>query len=72
MQRKFIESGGNINTEAYRSFQREIINTENKLKQLKLEASNWTTMSKSLDNISAKMTSLGNKISSVGQKMSII
>lgn len=52
--------------------QREIINTENKLKDLKLEASNWTNVSKVLDRVSTKMTSLGNKISSVGSKMSII
>lgn len=69
---KTIQNGGKISQENYRYLQREIINTENKLKELKLEASNWTKVSKSLDSISTKMTSLGNKISSVGSKMSII
>ena len=71
-QQRFIESGGDLNSAEYRALQREIINTENKLKQFKLEASNWTKVSKSLDNVSSKMKNLGNKISSVGQKMSII
>ena len=48
-----IKNGGTISQENYRNLQREIINTENKLKQLKVEASNWTKVSKSLDNISS-------------------
>lgn len=71
-QQRFIESGGDLNSAEYRTLQREIINTENKLKQFKLEASNWTKVSKSLDNVSSKMRNLGSKISSVGQKMSVI
>jgi len=69
---KTIQNGGKISQENYRYLQREIINTENKLKELKLEASNWNKISKSLDTVSTKMTSLGSKISSVGSKMSII
>lgn len=69
---RIIQNGGTISQENYRNLQREIINTENKLKELKIEASNWTKVSKSLDTISTKMKSLGNKISSVGSKMSII
>lgn len=67
-----IKNGGSISQENYRALQREIINTENKLKQLKVEASGWTAVSKSLEAVSTKMTSLGSKISSVGSKMSII
>lgn len=63
-----IKNGGTISQENYRNLQREIINTENKLKQLKVEASNWTKVSKSLDNISSKMKSVGNVVTSVGQK----
>lgn len=69
---RIIQSGGTISQENYRNLQREIINTKNKLKELKREASNWTKVSKSLDAISVKMTSLGKKISSIGSKMSII
>ena len=54
--------------EKYRNLQREIVNTENKLKQLKVEASNWTSVSKSLDNISLKMKSVGSAVTSAGKK----
>lgn len=63
-----IQNGGSISQENYRNLQREIINTENKLKQLKVEASNWTSVSKSLDNISSKMNEVGNAVSSAGNK----
>lgn len=59
-------------TKNYRALQREIIETENQLKNLKMEASNWTKVSSALDTVSNKMKSLGNSISSVGQKMSVI
>lgn len=63
-----IKNGGTISQENYRNLQREIINTENKLKQLKVEASNWTAVSKSLDNISKKMKTVGNAVSELGTK----
>ena len=71
-QQMFIESGGNLNSAEYRNLQREIISTENQLKNLKMEASNWTKVSTALDTVGNKMKSLGNSISSVGQKMSVI
>lgn len=61
-------SDSTISTEGYRNYQREIINTTNQIKRLKLEASNWTTVSKSLDNISSKMKLVGNAVSSAGNK----
>lgn len=63
-----IKNGGTISQENYRNLQREIINTENKLKQLKVEASNWTIVSKSLDNISKKMKTVGDTVSDLGTK----
>lgn len=63
-----IKNGGTISQENYRNLQREIINTENKLKQLKVEASNWTAVSKSLDNISKKMKTVGDAVSDLGTK----
>lgn len=65
----YIKSGGNLNTAEYRNLQREIINTENKLKNLKVEASNWTSISKELDNISNKLKNVGDKVSSVGKSL---
>lgn len=63
-----IKNGGTISQENYGNLQREIINTENKLKQLKVEASNWTIVSKSLDNISKKMKTVGDTVSDLGTK----
>lgn len=68
----YIKSGGDLNTPAYRNLQREIISTENKLKQLKLEASKWTQMSKSLGELSSKMKTLGDSITNVGKKVSVL
>lgn len=63
-----IKNGGEVSQENYRYLQREIINTENKLKQLKVEASNWTAASKSLENISSKMKKVGDVVSNLGTK----
>lgn len=61
-----IKNGGEISQENYRNLQREIINTENKLKQLKVEASKWTDISKSLDTISKKTAKIGQSFTNVG------
>lgn len=71
-QEQYIKSGGDLNSSEYRNLQREIINTENKLKQLNIEASKWTATSKNLNDLSNKMTSLGNKIQDVGKKASVV
>ena len=71
-QKRFIESGGDLNSAEYRNLQREIISTENKLKDLQLEASNWTKVSKSLNEFSDNMKSLGDSISNVGKKASVL
>lgn len=63
-----IKNGGEVSQENYRYLQREIINTENKLKQLKVEASNWTAVGKSLENISSKMKKVGDVVSNLGTK----
>lgn len=67
----YIKSGGDLNSSQYRNLQREIINTENKLKDLKIEASKWTQMSKSLSEISSKMKSFGDTVTNVGKKASV-
>ena len=68
-QDSYIKSGGDLNTPQYRNLQREIINTENKLKNLKLEASNWTKASKGLSELGSKMSKIGDTLSSVGRKL---
>ena len=71
-QRQYIESGGNLNSDKYRNLQREITKTENELKSLKLESSNWTQASKSLSELSTKMTNFGDKVQDVGKKVSVL
>lgn len=68
-QSEYISSGGDLNSSKYRSLQREIILTENKLKQLKIEASNWTKVSKSLSELSSKMKAIGDKATQIGQTL---
>ncbi len=67
-QDRYIASGGDLNTEKYRNLQREIINTERKLKDLQTQASKWTTASKSLKQFSTNIGNIGNTLTSVGQK----
>lgn len=71
-QRQYIESGGDLNSDKYRNLQREIVKTENELKNLKLESSNWTQASKSLSELSTKMTNFGDKVTDVGKKVSVL
>lgn len=72
VQKRFIESGGDLNSAEYRNLQREIINTENKLKGLNTEASKWTQRGKELGELSSLMTQFGSIVSDVGAKMSIL
>ncbi len=61
-----IKNGGTISQENYRNLQREIINTENNLKHLKAEASDWTSISKSLDSLSKKTSKIGQGFTNIG------
>lgn len=67
-----IKNGGEISQENYRNLQREIINTENKLKELKLEASNWTAASNNLKKFSDSMSKVGDVVTNVGKKVSVV
>ncbi|MGN1298084.1 MAG: tape measure protein [Clostridia bacterium] len=64
-----IANGGEISKENYRNLQREIINTESKLKQLKVEASNWTAVSKKMSSISEGLNKISTAVSSLGSKI---
>ena len=65
----YIKSGGNLNSPEYRELQREIIKTENDLKSLKKEASNWTQVSKKLDEVSSKMKQVGESVTKLGKNL---
>lgn len=67
---KKMAEGTKINEENYRALQREIINTQNKLSDLKNEASNWTKAGKKIEEIGTKIEGIGNKVDSLGNKLS--
>lgn len=64
-----IKNGTQISDENYRNLQREIINTENKLKDLKAQASNWTTVGKSLEEVGNKITNISKKLDTMGSTL---
>ena len=64
-----IANGTKVSDENYRNLQREIINTENKLKDLQLQASKWTQAGKVIEEYGSKIQSLGKKIDDVGNKL---
>ena len=64
-----IANGTKISDENYRNLQREIINTENKLKNLQTQASKWTTAGKAIEEYGNKIQSLGSKIDNIGNKL---
>lgn len=71
-QEEVKNSGATLTEEQeknYRALQREIINTENKLKKLKVEASNWTTAGKAIEEVGTKIENVGTKIDSLGNKL---
>lgn len=61
-----IANGGKISQENYRNLQREILVTENKLNNLKAEASNWTKAGRSIEEFGNKITNISNKIDKMG------
>ena len=61
-----IANGGEISQENYRNLQREIINTQNKLNNLKVEASKWTTAGRSIEEFGNKINNISNKIDKMG------
>lgn len=64
-----IKNGGKISQENYRNLQREIINTENKLKDLQVQASKWTQAGDSLEAFGTKVTNISNKIDNLGNTL---
>ena len=74
-----IANGTKISEENYRNLQREIANTENKLKgltdelkQFNSQNSNWTKAGKKVQEYGEKVTKVGEKIDDIGNKVSIL
>ena len=71
-QEKAIEAEANgikISEENYRALQREIINTENKLKNLQLQNTKWTTIGKDIEAVGIKYENLGKQIDNLANKL---
>lgn len=66
-----IANGTKISDENYRNLQREIINTENKLKELQVQASKWTTAGKAIEEYGTKIQNISNRIDNLGNKLTI-
>lgn len=66
MADKEIANGTKVSEENYRSLQREIIYTQNKLNNLKAEASNWTKAGRSIEEFGNKVENISNKINKIG------
>lgn len=64
-----IANGTKVSDENYRNLQREIINTENKLKNLQAQASKWTTAGKAIEEVGTKIENIGSKVDSLGNKL---
>lgn len=58
-----------VSPENYRNLQREIASTENKLKQLQLQASKWNEAGKKLEEFGNKFTKVSKKIDNMGSKL---
>lgn len=69
VQDEVLANPNNVSEENYRNLQREIINTENKLKQLQLQASKWNEAGQKLEEFGSRMTKISNKIDNVGSKL---
>ena len=65
----YIKSGGDLNSSEYRNLQREIISTENKLKQLNLEASKFKQIGDTLDKVGKKVNEFGKSITKIGKTL---
>ena len=62
-------SGDKVSAENYRALQREIITTENKLKDLQVQASKWTTAGKSIEEFGKKVKSISDKLDTLGSTL---
>lgn len=66
---KKMAEGTKINEENYRALQREIINTESKLKQLELSNDSFYKMGQKAEEFGNKINAVSEKINSLGNKL---
>ena len=68
-QEEYDRQGLDNSTEAYRKVQREIIQTEQDLKKLNYQASDWGQVSAKLGELSTKFGSFGESLTKIGKKL---
>ena len=61
-----MKNGTKISEENYRNLQREIVKTENDLKQLQLQASKWTQASAKIEEFSNKIKNVSKTLDNLG------
>ena len=64
-----MKNGGEVSQENYRNLQREIISTENKLKDLQVQASKWTSAGQSIEEFGNKITKISSKLDNLGSTL---
>lgn len=64
------KNGQEISEENWRALQREIINTQNKLKNLLYEKNGWIVSGKNIESLGKKISETGNKLENLGSKLS--
>lgn len=64
-----IANGTKISEENYRSLQREIASTQEKLNLMKAESSNWTQAGKSIEEFGNKITNISSKVDNLGNTL---
>ena len=69
-QQQYKNSGKDLNSEAYKALQREIIETDSKLKNLKTQQEKVNYQVSRVGQISTKMKTVGGKLTSVGNALS--
>ena len=64
-----IANGTEVSEENYRALQREIVNTENKLKTLQSQSSKWNTAGKAIEEFGNKITNVSDKVDKLGNTL---
>lgn len=72
VQQKYIDSGGDLNTENYRALEREIEKVAKQVKTLTLETNKFYQAGQKLTQVGEKLQGVGNKISSLGDRLTKI
>ncbi len=72
IQQQYIENGGDLNTENYRTLEREIEKVTKQVKTLTLETNKFYQAGQKLTQVGEKLQGVGKKISSLGDKLTKI